>query len=235
MQATWEGTKVSTRRGLALTLIALLRTACASTHVTESDRLRAQAAYERGLTHLKDRQPAPALAALKEAVGVDPGVAEYHDTLGLVLSRARPARPGAPRVPEGRRDRSEVGRRPLPPRDRVRRDRAMGGRGRVVPQGPGPADPGRPRLRPPEPRPGPVSPASLSGGRELASVCAIPRPTDAGRLLQLGPRPGRRESKRRGQGRVPAGASARSQYALWSSGLRAPEVAGRGGLTAGLD
>ena len=62
-----------------------------STHVTESDRLRAQAAYERGLTHLKDRQPAPALAALKEAVGVDPGVAEYHDTLGLVyLELARP-------------------------------------------------------------------------------------------------------------------------------------------------
>ena len=85
MQATWEGTKVSTRRGLALTLVALLTTACASTHVTESDRLRAQAAYERGLTHLKDRQPAPALAALKEAVGVDPNVSEYHDTLGLVL------------------------------------------------------------------------------------------------------------------------------------------------------
>ena len=36
-------------------------------------------------THLKDRQPAPALAALQEAVGVDPSVAEYHDTLGLVL------------------------------------------------------------------------------------------------------------------------------------------------------
>src|SRR5580765_2731980 len=84
MQATWEGTKVSTRRGLALTLVALLTTASAST-VTESDRLRAQAAYERGLTHLKDRQPAPALAALKEAVGVDPSVSEYHDTLGLVL------------------------------------------------------------------------------------------------------------------------------------------------------
>ena len=91
MKATWEGTKVSTRRGLALTLVALLATACASTQVTETDRLRAQAAYERALTQLKDRQPAPALAALKEAVGVDPSVAEYHDTLGLVyLELARP-------------------------------------------------------------------------------------------------------------------------------------------------
>jgi Tfp pilus assembly protein PilF len=72
-------------------LVALLATACASTQVTETQRLRAQAAYERGLTHLKDRQPSPALAALKEAVGIDPTVAEYHDTLGLVyLELARP-------------------------------------------------------------------------------------------------------------------------------------------------
>src|SRR4030095_11688310 len=145
------------------------------------------------------------------------------------------ARHGDPRVPQGRGARPEVGRRPLPPWDRVRRDRAVGGRGRVVSEGPGPADPGRPRFRPPESRPRTLSTAALSGGRELAPFCTIPRPTDAGRLLQLGSRPGCRESKRGGQGRVPAGAAARSQYALWPSGVRALEVDGRRGLIRGLD
>jgi len=80
---------VSTRRGVALALSVLLLPACASTQVAETDRLRAQAAYERALGHLRDRQPSPALGALKEAVDVDPTVAAYRDTLGLVYLELR--------------------------------------------------------------------------------------------------------------------------------------------------
>ena len=82
---------MSTRRGVALALSVLFLTACASGQVSESDRFRAQAAYERGLTHLRDRQPSAALGALKEAVSVDPNVASYRDTLGvLYLELGRP-------------------------------------------------------------------------------------------------------------------------------------------------
>ena len=80
---------MSTRRGVALALSVLLLPACASTQVAETDRLRAQAAYERALGHLRDRQPSPALGALKEAVDVDPTVAAYRDTLGLVYLELR--------------------------------------------------------------------------------------------------------------------------------------------------
>ena len=83
---------MSTRRGVALALSVLLLPACASTtRVSDTDRFRAQAAYERGLAHVRERQPSPALGALKEAVGVDPNVAAYRDTLGLVyLELGRP-------------------------------------------------------------------------------------------------------------------------------------------------
>jgi Tfp pilus assembly protein PilF len=77
------GESVSTR-GVASLLVAMVLGGCASTTVTESDRLRAQAAYERALTHVNERQPSPALGALKEAISINPTVAEYHDTLGLV-------------------------------------------------------------------------------------------------------------------------------------------------------
>src|SRR5919108_1029152 len=83
------GKKVSTRRAFALALSTLVLSACASTQVTETDRLRAQAAYERALAHMRDRQPSPALGALKEAVEVDPNVAAYRDTLGLVYLELR--------------------------------------------------------------------------------------------------------------------------------------------------
>ena len=82
---------MSTRRGVALALSVLLLPACASTQVSNSDRYRAQAAYDRALGHLRERQPSPALGALKEAVAVDPNVAAYRDTLGLVyLELGRP-------------------------------------------------------------------------------------------------------------------------------------------------
>ena len=82
---------MSTRHVLALALIALSLQACGSTQVSSTDRFRAQAAYERALVHMRERQPSPALGALTEAVGVDPTVAVYRDTLGLVyLELGRP-------------------------------------------------------------------------------------------------------------------------------------------------
>src|SRR5690348_2751295 len=84
------GERVSTR-GVAVMLLALSLAACATTNVSEPDRLRAQAAYERALGHLNERQPSPALGALKEAIGIDPTVAVYRDTLGVVyLELGRP-------------------------------------------------------------------------------------------------------------------------------------------------
>jgi len=85
------GENVSTRRGVALALSLLVLPACASGRVSDTDRFRAQAAYERALGHVRERQPSPALGALKEAVSVDPTVATYRDTLGLVyLELGRP-------------------------------------------------------------------------------------------------------------------------------------------------
>jgi Tfp pilus assembly protein PilF len=84
------GENVSTR-GVAITLSVLLLLAGCATTVTEPDRFRAQAAYERALGHVKERQPSPALGALKEAVSIDPTVASYRDLLGLVyLELGRP-------------------------------------------------------------------------------------------------------------------------------------------------
>jgi Tfp pilus assembly protein PilF len=77
------GENVSTRHRLALMLLALLLPACAS--ISETQRLQAQAAYERGMSHLNDKQPSPALSALQEAVALDPSVALYRDTLGVLL------------------------------------------------------------------------------------------------------------------------------------------------------
>ncbi len=78
---------MSTRRGLsfALTVLAALLAGCAASGTAEVEKLRARAAYERGLAAMTDRQRAEALSALQEAVAADPGVARYHDGLGLLL------------------------------------------------------------------------------------------------------------------------------------------------------
>jgi Tfp pilus assembly protein PilF len=103
------GENVSTR-GVAFTLGAVLMlTACASTTVSEPDRLRAQAAYERALTHISERQASPALGALKEAVSIDPNVAAYRDTLGLVYLPTSTWAPPMPRSAAGTRPSSATG------------------------------------------------------------------------------------------------------------------------------
>ncbi len=72
---------------------AVVLSGCAtgSHEAREVQRLQARAAYERALTHMAERQASPALAALKEAVDIDPGVPLYRNLLGLLyLDLQRP-------------------------------------------------------------------------------------------------------------------------------------------------
>jgi Tfp pilus assembly protein PilF len=78
--------RVSTRHAVWIALAVIVAAGCATTGaVTESQRLQARAAYERGVGHLHDKQAGAALAAIKEAVAIDPGEPLYRDTLGLLL------------------------------------------------------------------------------------------------------------------------------------------------------
>lgn len=51
----------------------------------EMKTLQARAAYERGLAHMGEAQHGLALGALQEALQLDPGVALYANTLGVLL------------------------------------------------------------------------------------------------------------------------------------------------------
>jgi tetratricopeptide (TPR) repeat protein len=77
---------VSTKRtfGLILALGGLLA-ACATGRVTEMQRLQAQNSYERALNQINQGQMALAMSSLQEANGLNPRVALYHDTLGMLL------------------------------------------------------------------------------------------------------------------------------------------------------
>jgi len=77
---------VSTKRtfGLILALCGLLA-ACATGRVTEMQRLQAQNSYERALNQISQGQTALAMSSLQEATGLNPGMALYHDTLGMLL------------------------------------------------------------------------------------------------------------------------------------------------------
>jgi tetratricopeptide (TPR) repeat protein len=63
---------------------ALWAAGCA-TRTPELQRIRARAAYERGLSDLREGRPALALSALREAVALEEGNAVYHNALGLLL------------------------------------------------------------------------------------------------------------------------------------------------------
>jgi Tfp pilus assembly protein PilF len=83
---------VSRRRPLLATLALVLAVAgCATAagsraeEAREMKPLQARASYERGVAHLRDGQPGPALGALQDAVTLDPSVALYANTLGVVL------------------------------------------------------------------------------------------------------------------------------------------------------
>ena len=77
---------MSTKRtfGLILALGGLLA-ACATGRVTEMQRLQAQNSYERALNQINQGQTALAMSSLQEATGLNPGMALYHDTLGMLL------------------------------------------------------------------------------------------------------------------------------------------------------
>jgi superkiller protein 3 len=81
---------VSRRHGLWLVLCAvgLAIWGCGTKEAaqrTEVQKLQARAAYDRALSYLNDKQPAPAMTALQEAISVNPSSAVYRDTLGVVL------------------------------------------------------------------------------------------------------------------------------------------------------
>lgn len=89
---------MSRRRAvLAMLVTALALGGCAGgattpTAVEDTRELRvlqARSAYERGLTSLRDAQPGQALSALQEATRLDPTVALYANTLGVVLLQLR--------------------------------------------------------------------------------------------------------------------------------------------------
>ncbi|HEV8475088.1 MAG TPA: tetratricopeptide repeat protein [Methylomirabilota bacterium] len=63
---------------------AVLVAGCLSSKAAERQRLRARNSYERALGYIAERQAALALTSLQEAIELDPKVAIYHDTLGMV-------------------------------------------------------------------------------------------------------------------------------------------------------
>ncbi len=89
---TWRPRGVSRYALLWLSLLVIGVGGCASGQPETppaSQRLQAQAAYERGLAHLRDRQTSLALGSLREAVALDSTVPAYHNSLGLLLLELR--------------------------------------------------------------------------------------------------------------------------------------------------
>ena len=80
---------VSTARVVGLVLGILIGSAACSAgrQATEVRRLQARAAFERGVKHFEAKEASQAMAALREAVSLDPASAIYRDTLGLVFSQ----------------------------------------------------------------------------------------------------------------------------------------------------
>ncbi len=89
MKASRGGTTLS-RLGAAsgpLLVIAALvfLSGCASKQNEEVRKLQAKATYEQAVRNLTENRLALGMAALKEALQLDPDNAQYHNTLGLVL------------------------------------------------------------------------------------------------------------------------------------------------------
>ena len=63
----------------------LILAGCASKQDEEVRKLQARATYEQAVRNLTENRLALGMAALKEALQLDPENAQYHNTLGLVL------------------------------------------------------------------------------------------------------------------------------------------------------
>ena len=89
MKVNRAGTPLS-RPGAALgTLLVIaalvLLSGCASKQNEEVRKLQARATYEQAVRHLSENRLSLGMAALKEALQLDPDNAQYHNTLGVVL------------------------------------------------------------------------------------------------------------------------------------------------------
>ena len=72
-------------RPLLVAVALALLLGCANKQDEEVAKLRAKATYEQAVRNLSENRLALGMAALKEALQLDPDNAQYHNTLGLVL------------------------------------------------------------------------------------------------------------------------------------------------------
>ena len=79
--------RLGAARGPLLLIVALLflQPGCASKQDEEVRKLRAKATYEQAVRNLSENRLSLGMAALKEALQLDPENTQYHNTLGLVL------------------------------------------------------------------------------------------------------------------------------------------------------
>jgi Tfp pilus assembly protein PilF len=71
--------------GALVLSLPLLLSACASTQDREVKKLQARSTYEQGMRSLGEKRVSLGMAALKEAIELDPENATYRNTLGVVL------------------------------------------------------------------------------------------------------------------------------------------------------
>src|SRR5260370_17532167 len=70
----------------------LLLSACASTQDREVKKLQARSAYEQGVPNLSEKRVSLGMAAIKEAIELNPENATYHNTPGaFILAHNHPA------------------------------------------------------------------------------------------------------------------------------------------------
>ena len=83
-----RGTTALSRRGAALGLLFLaalgLASGCASTQDEEVRKLQAKNSYDNAVRNLSENRLSLGMAALKDAILLDPENAQFHNTLGLV-------------------------------------------------------------------------------------------------------------------------------------------------------
>jgi tetratricopeptide (TPR) repeat protein len=77
---------VSRNAAIVVVALAVVLAGCASTETDKQvQRLQARSAYEQALKNLQDRRVSLGMAALQQAITLDPENALYRNTLGVVL------------------------------------------------------------------------------------------------------------------------------------------------------